>query len=251
MTGRTDFFNTNTGQKAMKSGNLDAQFLSHAETDYRKDQGNPAEPTPLKSLAGSLLTNPLNIKDGSHPMRNQIYLIDRSKTFFHQLKLDVSSKINDGLIPPVVLILLTLLFNLIVIPIANVLKLPGLLVFILLLLSLGSIELDRSIQGRYSHTEQAFHGMLAGIFFWFSVDSVGYITAADNFSQAAVIFMLLVSLVVIALWRTVFPSGVKFFAMVFLLNWVGRYLFSGDFSLGQNVGWLFNSQLILGSLVLF
>lgn len=147
---------------------------------------------------------------------------------------DFQSKINDGLTPAFVLILLTVMYDLIAIPVERAFELHGLLIFILLLLTLGAVALDRCIDSRYTQTERVFHGMLAGMFFWFTASAASLLGLPDVQPQANVIYMLLAAMVAVALWRTVLPIGAKFFALVFLFNWIGRFLISRQLSLFQS-----------------
>lgn len=142
-----------------------------------------------------------------------------------------ASKLNDGLVPPIVMTLLALLYNLLVLPVQYILLLPGMLVLGLFTLALGAYSLDRCIQERFTQPERAFHGMLAGCYFWFSADIANRLGQEQISIQTIAILMLLVTLVLTALWRTVLPIGVKFFGMVFLLNWIDRFLFTGPFAL--------------------
>ncbi len=150
------------------------------------------------------------------------------RNFLKRIGEESVSKVNDGLVPSIVLTLLALLFSLLVQPIQQILLLPGMLVLGLFTLAMGAYSLDRCIQERYSQPERAFKGMLAGSYFWFSADIAIRLGGGENSIQTSAIMMLLVALVLTALWRTVFPIGVKFFGMVFLLNWVNRFLFTGQ-----------------------
>ncbi len=195
-----------------------SQFASYTKISTPVDR---ASGQPLTVRAGQVIDHRkgrLAVPPGLHGLVSQI-------------KADSASKVNDGLTPPVLMILLTMLFNLTLLPIERAFKLPGLLVFVLLILALGAIALDRSIQVRHSLAERAFQGMLAGMFFWFAASSANRLASFVTTTQVNVIYLLLVSMVVIALWRVVLPTGVKFFAMVFLLNWAGRFLFTGQLAL--------------------
>jgi len=165
------------------------------------------------------------------PIRNMLKWIGK----------DSVSKVNDGLVPPVVLTLLGLLFSLLVQPVQQILLLPGMLVLGLFTLAMGAYSLDRCIQERYSQPERAFQGMLAGSYFWFSADIASRLGEGVSSIQTSAIMMLLVALVLTALWRTVFPIGVKFFGMIFLLNWVDRFLFTGQGALLKI--WNFPAQM--------
>ena len=145
-----------------------------------------------------------------------------------KIRNESASKINDGLLPPIVLTLLALLYSLLVQSVQRLLLLPGMLVLGLLMLALGAYSLDRCIQERYTQPEQAFHGMLAGTYFWFATEVALSIGGGQISIQTSSIIMLIVGLVITALWRTVLPIGVKFFSMVFLVSWIDRFLFTGQ-----------------------
>jgi len=147
---------------------------------------------------------------------------------------DFFSKVNDGLAPATVLIVLTVLYDLVLLPIERSLNISGMLIFVLLLLALGAIMLDGSITARHTQTECAFRGMLSGLFFWFSANTVARLAPAQNATQSVVMLMLMVTMIIVALWKTVFPIGVKFFTVVFLLNWIGRFLITNQLAVLQN-----------------
>lgn len=174
-------------------------------------------------------------------LKDRPKFLSRLCTLTAQVKADHASKVNDGLTPPILMILLTVVYDLTLLPIERAFKLPGLLVFVLLILALGAIALDRSIQARYSQAERAFQGMLAGMFFWFSASTANHLASTVIITQANALYLLLVTMVVIALWRSVLPVGGKFFALVFLLNWAGRFFFTGQLALFRS--WNFPVQV--------
>jgi hypothetical protein len=186
-------------------------FASYSKVSSRYEV-NPK--TSLTVHAGQIL--------GDSAIRPPI--LSRLRGMIRLIRADSASKVNDGLAPAIVLILLSVLYELIAIPVEHAFKLHGLLIFILLILTIGAIALDRSIQTRYSQTERVFHGMLAGMFFWFTASAAAHLQPAESTAQANVIYMLMAAMIVIALWRTVLPIGAKFFSLVFLLNWVGRFI---------------------------
>jgi hypothetical protein len=237
---------TDSSLKRTSTNNATTQFSSYIGVNSPQESRNLTNHEHMKPSSSKLSALPIKNKQVSINTNDRPSKLSFLREFYANFGREATSKVNDGLIPPVVLILLTLLFNLIVIPIEFVLKLPGMLVFVLLLISFGAIALDRSIQARYSHSERAFQGMLAGLFFWFAADTIGLLGETNFNSQSSILFMLLVALVVTAMWRSIFPSGVKFFAIVFLLNWIGRFLFSGQIELIQGSNAIFNAQNVYG-----
>ncbi len=218
--------NIEPGAKVKQSGY--SRFAAYPQTGTL--------PTTARHFPSSPLSDPTpeeesKLSSRKAGLKNAIWVI----------RADAASKVNDGLIPAVVLILLTLLYNLIEIPVVNAFELHGLLIFLLLIITLGAIALDRSIQTRYSQSERVIQGMLAGMFFWFSAKSAAHLQPAGSAMQTNVIYMLLAAMIVVALWRTVLPAGAKAFALVFLMNWVGRFIVTRQLVMFQN--WNFPAEV--------
>ena len=133
-------------------------------------------------------------------------------------------KISYGLLPAVVLVTLTIVMNLLIDPVLSAFGSPGLLVYTLGILAVGMIALERCVQMRYSETERAGFGIVAGLFLWFAVDSANRMEQIGLGIEVGLILLILAGLIVWTLWKPVFPMGVKFFALVFLLNWAARFM---------------------------
>lgn len=221
MPERTGFtFSKNeTGARSQRAGY--SQFATYSHT------GSHSGTVP--NFPSSILSDQTSADDEKISLRS-----GRLRQVIRSLKADAASKVNEGLTPAVVLILLTILYDLIEIPVVTAFKLHGLLIFVLLIVTLGAIALDRSIQNRYSHRERVFQGMLAGMFFWFSANTAGRLQPGESAFQTNVIYMLLAAMVVVTLWRTVLPAGAKYFALVFLLNWIGRFVIARQLIMIQN-----------------
>lgn len=133
-------------------------------------------------------------------------------------------KISYGLLPAVMLVIVTIAMNLLIAPVLSAFGSPGLLVYTLGILAVGMIALERCVQMRYGETERAGFGIVAGLFLWFAVDSANRMEQIGLGIEVGLILLIVAGLIVWTLWKPVFPMGVKFFALVFLLNWAARFL---------------------------
>ncbi|HOG80623.1 MAG TPA: hypothetical protein PK454_12790 [Anaerolineaceae bacterium] len=139
---------------------------------------------------------------------------------------------QDGLLPILAMLLLVLLTELLVHPILKQFGTSGLLVYTLGLLALGMYFLDRTISPSIPECQRAWHGMVGGLLTW-SFIWLNDQTSQILISQSAALWMLTFSLVVAALWRRVLPIGVRFFFLVFTMNWGARMLLQAESILGQ------------------
>ena len=157
------------------------------------------------------------------------------KTLVARCHSDFHSKVYDGLLPAVVMILITLLIPLFISPLENVFGSPGLLVYSVVLLAIGMYSLNRCIIYSLNEITRAWYGMLAGLFLWYAIESVTRIGQIQTPVVVAFILVILAALVVMTLWKPVFPLGIKFAVMMVMLNWSGRLfiLTQVDFTFGM------------------
>jgi hypothetical protein len=132
------------------------------------------------------------------------------------------SKLADGVMPSVVLILTWMLVALAVRPVQQVFGEPGLMVYILGLLAVAMFALQASIQEKFSLTLRAWYGTAGGFLAWVVTELAIYPSPPVLTHPGGVILILMVAMIVYILWKEVFPPGVKFFWAVFLLNWAGH-----------------------------
>lgn len=132
-------------------------------------------------------------------------------------------KLFDGVLPSLVMILLTMLFALLVTPVHVVFGLPGVLIYNLIILAVGVYALGRCVQQKFNEITRAWYGMIAGLLLWYAVYTAEKMGEIHITPEVGVVFLLLAVLVSATLWKTIFPLGLKFLALVFMVNWTLRF----------------------------
>ncbi len=143
-------------------------------------------------------------------------------------KWDWVSKLRDGLLPAFVMLLLILVPSLLILPIQNHYSRPGLLVYMLILLAGGVVTLERSLPENRPMVRRAWYGLSGGMLTWMALEVTDRLGSAGLTSLNAVPFILILGLISTILWRRVFPLPVRWFMLVFFLNWISRFLISGE-----------------------
>jgi hypothetical protein len=134
-------------------------------------------------------------------------------------KFDLRSKLLDGLLAPLVLVLLSILLALIIQPVQILFGRPGLLVYTVVLIAAAVISLERCVVLRYPDTTRAWWGMLSGLLTWTVIETGNMISTNSIVSEVGVLSMMLVILIAGVLWKKVLPLGVKFFAVTLIGAW--------------------------------
>jgi 4-hydroxybenzoate polyprenyltransferase len=98
------------------------------------------------------------------------------------------SKLSDGIGNSIRLLLLYLITTLIYIPANTFFHRIGTLIYILILLALAVIELQRSLAVRTSDSRRAWNGMASGVYFWQVIRFTTDLTGIKLFQQAGIIF---------------------------------------------------------------
>ncbi|GIV66857.1 MAG: hypothetical protein KatS3mg047_1250 [Bellilinea sp.] len=166
------------------------------------------------------------------------------------------SKLYDGILPALVMILLALLFKLLFIPVEVMFGIPGLLIYTLIFLAGGVYSLGKSVQMRFDEITRAWYGLIAGLSLWFAVETAGHLGESSFSIEVEAVMLLLAVLVTTTLWKTVFPLGVRFLAFVFLVEWTLRFwlglhaLLAGSFTFFQWSYYL-SGFIALSSLIFF
>lgn len=137
-------------------------------------------------------------------------------------KFELRSKLIDGLLTPLVLVLLSVLLALLIRPIDIIFQRPGLLIYTIILLAFAILSLERCVVARYPEPVRAIWGIVGGVFTWGVIEMSNFIGVRGLTSETGMVSMVLVGLIVGVLWRKVLPSGVKFFAVALLGGWVGH-----------------------------
>lgn len=132
------------------------------------------------------------------------------------------SKLADGVLASAVLVLVWLMVAIAIRPISVAFGPPGLLVFILGLLAVSMFCLQQAIVPGRLDTTRAWYGIAGGFLAW-AVTEVSIYLGLPGIpvmpKLAGLIPLLMVVLIVTLLWKPVLPTGARFFALTFLLNW--------------------------------
>lgn len=143
-------------------------------------------------------------------------------------KWDWVSKLRDGLLPAIVLVLLVAVPSLLILPIQNQFDRPGLLVYMLLLVAVGVMLLAAALHEEHSLMRRAWYGLAGGVVIWMATEVSDRLSGTGLTSLNAVPYFLIIGLIIAILWRRVLPLPVRWFALVFFLNWVTRFLVAGE-----------------------
>lgn len=138
------------------------------------------------------------------------------------------SKLRDGLLPALVMLLLIIVPSFLMLPVQNKFGRPGLLVYMLVLLMMGVILLERSLHDNRPIIRRTWYGLAGGMLTWMATEVTDRLSGAGLVSLNAVPFFLIIGLVVTILWRQVLPLPARWFVLVFFLNWVSRFIVSGE-----------------------
>ena len=130
------------------------------------------------------------------------------------------SKLIDGILSVIILCLTWMVIAICIYPIESVFGMPGLLIYILGLLSVAMYSLQQSLVQRKSEPTRAWFGIAAGVICWAVIWISTHVGASLEF-PATIIFLIMVGLIVILFWRTIFTIGPRFFSLALLLSWVG------------------------------
>ncbi len=155
---------------------------------------------------------------------------------------DIATRLTDGLVPSVLLLVLTMMMDMLIYPIEATAKGEGLLVYLILVLALGVFALEKSTHSGSTEIGRAISGMVAGQFFWHAFWIIQLMGGIELKPQGTILMLGLISLLGLTLWRPVLPLGVKFFLVSFLASWVNRFFI--NHSIVQSAGadlftWMF------------
>ena len=132
------------------------------------------------------------------------------------------SKISDGMINSIKLLLIYALTTLLLIPIQRFFQRPGFLIYIFLILALAGFELQRSLTGGISEPKRAWHGMAAGLYFWQVIRFTAELGSFQLFQQAGMIFWVMAVIITAVLWKRILPTGLRTAMVVLLVCWIGK-----------------------------
>jgi hypothetical protein len=132
------------------------------------------------------------------------------------------SKISDGMINSIKLILIYALTTMLLIPIQRFFQRPGFLIYIFLILALAGFELQRSLAGGTSEPKRAWYGMAAGLYFWQVIRFTAELGSFQLFQQAGMIFWVMAVIMTAVMWKRILPTGLRTATVVLLVCWIGK-----------------------------
>ncbi len=147
---------------------------------------------------------------------------------------DIAVRLSDGLVPAVLLLVLTMMMDMLIYPIQAVANREGLLIYLILVLAMGVFALEKSTHPRGTEIGRAISGMVAGQFFWHSLWIIQLLGGIDLNPQGTILVLVLITSLGLTLWRPVLPLGVKFFLISFMASWINRFFV--NHSITQSAG---------------
>jgi hypothetical protein len=155
------------------------------------------------------------------------------------------AKISDGFFAAIKLILAYYLTRLLLVLVERFLGMPGVIIYVIILMALGAFFLYRSWAIDISDHARAGRGMLAGLLFWQAFVMIADFGQYPLFERLGILFWLMMVIVMFTLWKKIQPVGIKMGLAVFLVCWLGRIFFTG---LAQTVDWIPALQLAYNSI---
>jgi hypothetical protein len=135
------------------------------------------------------------------------------------------SKIGDGLLTGVTLILVSFII-IIARRLAHAMfGLSGLLVISLVLAAAAILMIDQSLSNRYRESRRALLGMCGGIITWQVAACAAVMDGIPAAGYGSILLLILVGTILSLLFRRVLPLGLRFFVVTFLLSWIGQLIF--------------------------
>ena len=152
---------------------------------------------------------------------------------------DLRSKFIDGLLSA--LIIMVVMFPLIMM--FRLLQAWGTMSYwtaAIIFLVAGSWMLYRATLEKLSEVGQAWYGIVGGLCAWTVTEISHEIGMIDIEGFDVILFLAVVIAFLAILWKY-FPTGAKFWIVIFMMNWVGHvYIHIGQEFLGENAKTLFN-----------
>lgn len=142
-----------------------------------------------------------------------------------QLSEELRSKIMDGLLTGMTLILASFVI-IICRRLAHVMfGLPGLLVISLILAVLAILLINQALSNRYGESRRALMGMVGGIVTWQVAASAAVMDGNPKPGYGSILLLILFGTILGLLLKRVLPFGLRFFVVTFLLSWIGQLIF--------------------------
>ena len=105
---------------------------------------------------------------------------------------------------------------------------PGKFIFILLLLVLAMLSLEKGISKRQEEPNSAGYGITSGVLLWQAVQFFSPIWQPQVFSFPSLILWGIVCLITMIFYRKMDSLSIRFFVLVFLLMWGGFLFIEGN-----------------------
>ncbi len=148
--------------------------------------------------------------------------MQRELNAFPNINRDLRSKLIDGVMSTLMLCLMWLVIALSIRPVEVAMGRPGLLIYVLGLMSVAVLCLQQAQSVRRSEPTRAWYGMVGGFLAWAVVSVCEYFGLPIQ-NIAGLILLIMVALIVAQIWRGL-SIGARFFSGAFLLNWLGTLL---------------------------
>jgi hypothetical protein len=165
------------------------------------------------------------------------------------VRAELRSKVFDGLLPGLLLFLLLVVSLLLVSPIEYTTGKPGVMVYVLALLAVSIMCLERSINSQASDVTRAMNGIASGALAWTVVELSNYIGSLAIESVTGGLIFIMVVLITATIWRRGLPMGIQYFSGTFVLLWGGHLViaakntfsvwWSGESTFLATIGWVF------------
>jgi hypothetical protein len=154
-------------------------------------------------------------------------------------------KISDGFFAAIKLVLGYYLVRLLLVLIERFFGMPGVVIFVFMLMAVGAYFLYRSWAIDISEHKRAWRGMLAGLLFWQAFVMIADFGSFPLFERLGILFWVMLVIVMFTLWKKIQPVGIKMSLAVFLTCWIGKIYFTG---LAQTADWMPVLRLAYGSI---
>jgi hypothetical protein len=148
-------------------------------------------------------------------------------------KIDLRSKLTDGLLAGGILILLDVLLILLIKPVQLLFSRPGLLVYTVSLLAISVICLEQSLSNRSDDLVRGWWGTIGGMVAWVFIELSSSLGGQSLLGETAILSLMFFFLVFTILWRRFAPLGLRYYSLMLLLGWVSQVVLEGIIFLGQ------------------
>lgn len=129
------------------------------------------------------------------------------------------SRMTDGIFSAALLLLVSITILLVIPPIEVLFGRPGLLIYMVCLLAVAMYALQQALIPLHTDTIRAWYGIAGGLLAW----SVVVVNSALGVSilpnLGTIVFLVMVAMIVMLLWKNVLPLGARFFSLTFLISW--------------------------------